>query len=150
MNREQIQDALISRLNDIEIGLSDGGLLDFYVDVKEINKMTKDMLDQIKDIVMDHISETYGDEEFDYKGKKIKVVSKAGTLNYDDVVEVSELVARVKYIKQLYKNYLTQIERGTAKIKDGYLITADGEMISKDEIPYRNDPSRYIRVGYLK
>lgn len=148
MDRDTVIDALFKMQQQAELDfLTNTTILDVYLDFKEIENVLKSLIDEIKDEVMEYIDENHGDDEFEYKNKTIKIVHKAGLLNYENVPAVGELKARLKYQQEVYKNFLLQVERGKAKFEDGHLLTADGEMIPKEQLPTRKEATRYVRVG---
>lgn len=148
MDNKLIMDSVLKRMNDAELGLSSkGNLLDFFIDLKDLSKSIDKVLSDVKESVVDYVDTNYGENEFPYRDKLVKLVHKSGTVNYDNVPIVARLVGDANEAKAIYKNYLLSLERGNALIEDGHLVTDDGEMIPKEQLPVRNSGSSYVRVA---
>lgn len=148
MNTEKYWDEITAKLDDADVGLY--SLLDFYLQVKDLSKNTTELVKQIEPDVIDLIEQTYGEQEFDYKGRTIKVIRKSGMIDFSMVDDVMLLEGRLKLEKEIYKNFLLNFERGRATIKDGEVITDDGEIIPVDKFPKRKPGSSYIRAARQK
>ena len=109
--------------------------LAFYIELKEITDLVKDLMDQIKPTALTEASKWHGQV---YCGYEIIKKAGGGRYNYDHIPEIIELKNQVKELEK-------QAQYALKTINNGLLITADGELITPAQY-IQNDDTIQIKL----
>ena len=109
--------------------------LAFYIELKEITDLLKDLMDQIKPTALTEASKWHGQV---YCGYEIIKKAGGGRYNYDHIPEIIELKNQVKELEK-------QAQYALKTINNGLLITADGELITPAQY-IQNDDTIQIKL----
>ena len=140
---EKLWDELILERQRVEENGS--AQLNYYLAIKQLSKDLTLLVKEVEADCLDYIEARWGDQEFDYANRKVKIEHRKGMIDYSSVEEIMDTQAVLDQQKNHYKHLLLSLERSRATLVDGHVVSPDGEMIPLDKFPRRKPSIRYIR-----